>query len=891
MWGLGLFTSEAQMNGLQRMLTFAERVAYQRIIEDVYWRHRIWPKERPDPKPSLDAVMSQAQLQNKVEDYLRKSQALEDYWQQPITADQLQAEMQRMAEHTKNPEVLRELFEALANDPFVIAECLARPALSERLVNELYTTNPSPAREPKQRGESWLQSQSADGEADTATEPPVFTGYSLPALAGTPSTCTDGTWSSLKDLPARRANHTAVWTGSEMIVFGGLNYEKSLRTGDRYNPATDSWSRVSLTNAPVARNNHTAVWTGTEMVVWGGYNQIGTGAIYLNSGGRYNPANNTWTPISISNAPTARGWHTAVWTGSSMLVWGGFDATGLPNTGGRYNPVTDSWQAIATTNAPQGRFQHSVIWTGTAMIIWGGRNCGSCYLNSGGKYNPASNTWTRTSAVNAPAARFGHSAVWTGSEMIIWGGWNGYALSDGATYNPATNAWVALTASNPPQGRYAHSAVWTGSVMIVSGGRGVDGGLNSGSRYNPATNMWTPIRPAGERFRLDTHTTIWTGNEMIVFGGGYDETLNTGERYDPIADTWTPVRTTNTPEGRYMHTAVWTGSEMIVWGGELNSTFATNTGGRYDPALDTWTPTTSVNAPHGREEHTAVWTGTEMIVWGGWYSDFFSVHVLKTGGRYNPATDHWTRTTLTNAPGPKRWHSAVWTGREMIVWGGSPGIDATNTGARYNPDTDTWVATSMANAPDPRIYHTAIWTGTQMIVWGGGPYTPSNTGGRYNPLSNTWTATNIVGAPTLSGHSAVWTGREMIVWGGSNGSVHVNTGARYKPSTDRWTATSLLNAPHGRSAHAAIWTGNEMIVWGGYNYQQDRFFNTGGRYNPTTNSWTATARINAPHEAEFPTAVWTGSQMIVFGGLFSFYDPFGHHILYLISTGGRYCTH
>ena len=46
-------------------LTFAERVAYQRAIEDVYWRHRIWPKERPDPKPSLDAVMSQAQIERK----------------------------------------------------------------------------------------------------------------------------------------------------------------------------------------------------------------------------------------------------------------------------------------------------------------------------------------------------------------------------------------------------------------------------------------------------------------------------------------------------------------------------------------------------------------------------------------------------------------------------------------------------------------------------------------------------------------------------------------------------------------------------------------------------------------------------------------------------------
>src|SRR5215468_8449824 len=76
-----------------RSLSFAERVAYQRAIEDVYWRHRIWPKERPDPKPSLEVVMSQAQLENKVEEYLRNSQALEDYWQQPLTSEELQAEM------------------------------------------------------------------------------------------------------------------------------------------------------------------------------------------------------------------------------------------------------------------------------------------------------------------------------------------------------------------------------------------------------------------------------------------------------------------------------------------------------------------------------------------------------------------------------------------------------------------------------------------------------------------------------------------------------------------------------------------------------------------------------------------------------------------------------
>src|SRR5438046_7405622 len=91
-------------------LSFAERVAYQRAIEDVYWRHRIWPRnggERPDPKPSLDAVMSQAQLEKKVRDYLRKSQALEDYWQRPITVHQVQAEMDRRARNTTLAEVFQ----------------------------------------------------------------------------------------------------------------------------------------------------------------------------------------------------------------------------------------------------------------------------------------------------------------------------------------------------------------------------------------------------------------------------------------------------------------------------------------------------------------------------------------------------------------------------------------------------------------------------------------------------------------------------------------------------------------------------------------------------------------------------------------------------------------
>src|SRR4030095_13239966 len=84
-----------------RQLLFEDRVAYQRAIEEVYWRDRIWPKERPDRQPSPDRVMAQATIEQKVQYYLRNSELLEQTWQKPITPEQLQAEMERMAQHSK----------------------------------------------------------------------------------------------------------------------------------------------------------------------------------------------------------------------------------------------------------------------------------------------------------------------------------------------------------------------------------------------------------------------------------------------------------------------------------------------------------------------------------------------------------------------------------------------------------------------------------------------------------------------------------------------------------------------------------------------------------------------------------------------------------------------
>ena len=75
-----------------------------------------------------------------------------------------------------------------------------------------------------------------------------------------------------------------------------------------------------------------------------------------------------------------------------------------------------------------------------------------------------------------------------------------------------------------------------------------------------------------------------------------------------------------------------------------------------------------VNAPSARTAHTAVWDGTEMIVWGG--GTLGSGVGVATGGRYVPSTDIWTPTSTTGAPGARYGHTAIWTGSEMIVWGG-----------------------------------------------------------------------------------------------------------------------------------------------------------------------------------------------------------------------------
>ncbi len=864
---------------------FEERVAAQRAIEQVYWNHRLWPDSNRTAKPGVAQVLPEAAIRAKVADYLRKSNALERLWARPVTGAQLQAEMDRMAKESRDPAMLRELFAALDDDPLRIAETLVRQKLVARLLPALYASDERFQAGPKRSFDDWWSAEQASFSAEAIGAGGIFRASAIA------SGCTDDTWRALGESPIQGGpGSTAVWTGTEMIVWNG----SPARCG-RYEPATQTWHRVSSVGAPSERVRHTAVWTGTKMIVWGG-----TDANPSNTGALYDPSTDLWTPTSTTNAPAARFRHTAVWTGTRMIVWGGQSASATLGSGAQYDPSTDTWTATSNLGAPAARARHSVVWTGTRMVIWGGTTTTSGSSNSvltGSRYDPLSDTWTSTSVTGAPERRVDATAIWTGGEMIVWGGETPGSANDpchfvrtGGRYDPVSDTWAATGLTSAPTARSLHTSVWdpAGQAMIVWGGQQYSAGsctpfqsVATGGIYRPLSDSWQ-VTPQAPDFGRSGHVAVWTGTEMIVWAGfvlGPDSYPSSGLRFSPSSFEWTAINGSSidgSPSWRKSHSAVWTGSEMIVWGGNEGSSSQAganlNTGARFDVATATWTPTSLAGAPIAREGHAALWTGTRMIVAGG-----VNVQSFDFARLYDPINDNWS--TPAPLPGPLRNDpGVVWTGSELLVWGGAASASQfLGDGWRYDPVQDHWAQIASAGAPSPRAKLSAVWDGHRMLVFGGrgAGGTLFGAGGRYDPAANQWTAMSSAGAPSPRfDPAAVWGGGRLLVWGGRDNASVIGGGGRYDPADDSWTPITPTGAPSDKTGDAAVWSGAELIVWGESN--------TGGRYDPATDVWRATAiTAETPAARTDHSGVWTGTQLIVWGGARSGSPA---------SDGGLYCA-
>lgn len=318
--------------------------------------------------------------------------------------------------------------------------------------------------------------------------------------------------------PGARHDHTGMWTGSRMLVWGGTVAGCPVATGGEYNPTTDNWITVVPADAPAARSGHTAVWTGDRMLVWGGF-----GASYLASGGAYSPAGLTWSALATTGAPAGRDGHAAVWTGARMVVWGGRNGDGLLADGSAYDVTAGTWTVLPSLNAPSARRFATAVWAGDRLIVFGGEGAAGAVgtgasLPLAGGVTPGD--WTTLPALNAPSPRTGHTAVWTGTRMLVWGGQNGGApLGDGAAYDPAGNTWTPLPTSGVPTARSGHVAVWTGKEMLISGGATAGGPVASGGAYDPATGQWRTLSDVGQPVARSGGVGVWSGSELLVFGG------------------------------------------------------------------------------------------------------------------------------------------------------------------------------------------------------------------------------------------------------------------------------------------------------------------------------------------------------------------------------------
>jgi len=548
-----------------RDLTFEERVRAQEAIERVYYAHQIGAT-----RPFEEAVPG-ATLERKVRTYLKESLALERLWGAQVTATALREEWERIARSTRMPERLEELHAALGHDAMLIQECLVRPVLVHRLVRQAFASGR--AIQSSMQGEASVRGAGlGGGKSEAAGGRPFERRLAAEVIE-------QRAWDEFRDqaqveFDERDLHTVASAAGSVMVA--------SPTCGE-----SDTWTPIVVApNSPSRREGHTAIWTGSHMIVWGGALQEGDVVWLTNTGGRYDPVLDAWTAVSGVNAPTARWFHTAVWTGDRMIIWGGEgQGANYENTGARYDPVGDTWAPTSLISAPPGRAAHTAVWTGSVMIVWGAGP--AAYPKSGGRYDPIADTWTPTAILNAPGRRNSHTAVWSGGLMIVWGGVNQFVLNTGGRYDPATDIWLATSVIGAPTARQNHTAVWTGEAMVIWGGTSAGGGTNTGAAYDASADAWTSLSTAGAPAGRHLHTAVWTGEEMVVWGGITGSISggivhDTGGRYDPASDTWSATATAGAPTGRYFHSAVLAGDLMLTWGGSIYpGGWSTDDGGEY----------------------------------------------------------------------------------------------------------------------------------------------------------------------------------------------------------------------------------------------------------------------------------------------------------------------
>jgi hypothetical protein len=430
---------------------------------------------------------------------------------------------------------------------------------------------------------------------------------------------------------------------------------------------------MSAANAPTARLGAWVIPTDDGLIVWGGFGWNSQGAVVdpeFESGAVYHLCNDSWTPISTAGAPSGvtetvgSPVPPGTWTGSGLIVWGGSPEGAIVTEGtpvavaSRYDVASNTWSPMDRYGEPTARQDDARVWTGSQLLVWGGYAQSATQTvdhADGALYDLEADQWIPMSSLNAPSRRDPYGQfVWTGSKFIVWGGlfWEtGSAAdatfpADGAMYDIASDSWTTLATAGAPS-RGLASLLWTGKKMIALAK--LDGFttpgqiLFDGELFDPATNSWSPMNPPSLALAANLEDPvaftpprkiIWAGSKMVVFGNKIQQSQS-GQSvtpaalvYDPETNDWSAVGPSTWPAfvtwqligGTPGDLAIHAAGDLLVAGAgpqaadAWGATHDTTAVALLDPASASWT---TLPVLSNRTSAAVVVSARRLFAWGG----------------------------------------------------------------------------------------------------------------------------------------------------------------------------------------------------------------------------------------------------------------------------------
>ncbi len=307
-----------------------------------------------------------------------------------------------------------------------------------------------------------------------------------------------GSGANSDEFPAPRRDHSAVWDGSHLYVFGGRSGDRTL--GDLW--AFGTWAQESQWNnklqaneGPPARFGHNAVWDAQRgrMIIFGGQN----GSTFYNDVWDFEPATGRWTSnirSGIQAAPQPRyGAGAAYDEAGHLVITHGFTTEGRFDDTWQRDLALTSWQDVSPQGTrPIERCLMRAVWDSTAkrLLMFGGQTTSTPFL--GDLWALSSAGWTELKAEPRPSPRNFYAMAFAdqaGQAFLVGGRTDQGPANDLWLFDSASDSWnQPSVAGEPPSARYGHDAAWLGGglSLFVFGGNDGSADLNDLWQLNTA---------------------------------------------------------------------------------------------------------------------------------------------------------------------------------------------------------------------------------------------------------------------------------------------------------------------------------------------------------------------------------------------------------------------